>query len=637
MTINSKLDDPRGSYWRKWDLHIHTPESFHWNGGKQFREMTPEENEASLNDIVTAINESDVAVFCIVDYWALDGYEAVFSHVAAGKANLKKTVFPGMELRIEAPVDYRLNIQILLSDELTPQQRSDFKSKLRIGGIKRSISDEALIEFGKSLSPDKARIHGFSEGYSSDDNKLLQLGSMTAEVTRESLCDAISEIPPESCLIILPYDTSDGLEKLHWEAHPCADQYFMQSAHIFETRSPENVDLFLGRKTERNKTFFNNFMKTMGGEPKPAISGSDAHRIQDYGKFPGDRITWIKADPTFAGLRKTLIEPADRTFIGTMPNQLWNVNNRPTKFMDRVKIFKKDSSSLYEDWFDCDLPLNPGLVAIIGNKGSGKSALGEAIGLFGSTQHTEAFSFLNEKRFRQPKNNKSSHFTGNLHWASGSVENSGLDANPDPYAYELVKYIPQHFLERLCNEIGESTETSFDQELRSVIFSHVKEEDRLGKSNLDDLIKYKTRQANKKIDLIRQELSEVTVEIVELERKASKEHRTKLEGALGVKQHELETHDKNKLIEIPMPEASPDQKEKLQKLSNQLKAKKQELSEYDLRIVDTKRNIADINLQISATQRLLELFDNFERQIDAFKMRQRQILKNLGCRKANYR
>jgi hypothetical protein len=35
------MNDPRGSVWRKWDLHIHTPASFHWNGGARFALMTP--------------------------------------------------------------------------------------------------------------------------------------------------------------------------------------------------------------------------------------------------------------------------------------------------------------------------------------------------------------------------------------------------------------------------------------------------------------------------------------------------------------------------------------------------------------------------------------------------------------------
>jgi hypothetical protein len=293
--------------------------------------MDATEKEAVLDQIVDAINISDVVAFSIVDYWTFDGFEEIRAHVKAGKANLTKTVFPGMELRVEAPVDYRLNVQVLLSDQLTRQQRADFKAALRLSGSGRSISEEALIEFGRGLSADKARKHGFTGNYADDELQLLSLGSQTAEVTRESLVDAKMAIPDGTCLIILPYDTSDGLEKLNWAEHPCADQYFMQSADIFETRTPGNVDLFLGRRTKANISFFDNFLKTMGGRPKPAISGSDAHKLADYGSFPGDRITWIKADPTFEGLKKTLIEPEGRVFIGERPEQLQIIERHPTK------------------------------------------------------------------------------------------------------------------------------------------------------------------------------------------------------------------------------------------------------------------------------------------------------------------
>ena len=113
------MNDPRGSYWRKWDLHIHTPASFHWNGGKRFIDMNTEEKKDSLNEIVRAINDSGVAVFAIMDYWTFDGYEEIQDHVNSGQVSLAKTVFPGMELRVEAPVDYRLNTQVLLSDTLS--------------------------------------------------------------------------------------------------------------------------------------------------------------------------------------------------------------------------------------------------------------------------------------------------------------------------------------------------------------------------------------------------------------------------------------------------------------------------------------------------------------------------------------
>ncbi len=577
--------------------------------------MAPEEKERSLDKIVEALNKSDVAVFSIMDYWTFDGFEELRAHVDSGRTKLNKTVFPGMELRVEAPVDYRLNVQVLLSDQLTRQQRVDFKAalRLRIRNSERPISKEALIEFAKSLSPDKAKIHGFKGDYAGDDEKLLILGNYTAEVTRESLANAKKAIPKGTCLIILPWDTSDGLEKLKWAQHPSAAQYFMQSADMFEARAPGNVDLFLGRKTEANQSFFNNFLKTMGGRPKPPISGSDAHKISDYGIFPGDRITWIKADPTFEGLKKTLIEPEGRVFIGECPEQLKVVDEHPSKFIASVSIKKTTGSTLLEKWFNCDLPINPGLVAIIGNKGSGKSALGETVGLLGQTANASAFSFLSGKRFRQSKNNKAEHFEGKLTWLSDSEKKGNLNQNPDRNAYELVKYIPQNYLEKLCSELVSVGETGFDSELRSVIFSHVGVENRLGQTSLENLIHYKTTEANKKIDILKRELRETTEKIVSLERRASAEHRTNLEGALAAKQHELDSHNENKPTEIP------EQKKEAGGLSKQLSEKRAELAKADEEIAKIREDLSKVNISLSTANRLIAQLENFEWQANSFK------------------
>lgn len=588
------------------------------------------EKETSLNEIVEALNNSDVAAFSIVDYWTFDGFEELRAHVDSGKANLNKTVFPGMELRVEAPVDYRLNVQVLLSDRLTRQQRSDFKAELRLGGSGRPISEEALIEFARGLSPDKAKRHGFNGSYAEDDAKLLSLGSQTAEVTRESLVKAKRTLPDGTCLIILPYDTSDGLEKLDWAQHPCADQYFMQSADMFETRTPENVDLFLGRKTAANSAFFNNFLKTMGGSPKPAISGSDAHKTDDYGKFPGDRITWIKADPTFEGLKKVLIEPEGRVFIGERPEQLQIIDERPTKFIDSVSIKKRAGSNLDEHWFDCEIPINPGLVAIIGNKGNGKSALGETIGLLGRTGNAKAFSFLSPRRFRQSKSNKAVHFEGFLKWVSGNTEAAALHEDPDSNAYELLKYIPQSYLEAICNELGLVEEGGFEDELRSVIFSHVPEADRLGQNSLESLIEYQTAHATAKIEILQKELGRITAKIVALESQGSREHRTKLEGALAAKQHELEGHDKNIPPVIPKPEGTDEEKAELEALSKKLADKKGELEAADEAVASTSKDLASVNLLIAATQRLYSKIENFKRQIETFKTEASLDIETLG-------
>ena len=259
----------------------------------------------------------------------------------------KKTIFPGMELRVEAPVDFRMNIHVLMSDTLSNQQLSDFKStlKITIRGEERSLSDESLIGFAKTLGTDVARTYGFTEEDLQDDKKLQQFGSKTAKITKKSLKEAMKQVEPEKCLVIMPYDTSDGLENLDWAAHPHDDSYFMQTSHIFETRNPKNVDLFHGKETPENKEFILNWQKAMGTIAKPVVSGSDAHKISNYGFYPNNKITWIKADTTFAGLLQVVTEPRDRSFIGEIPPKLMLIQSNKTKYIKEILIKKKQGDT----------------------------------------------------------------------------------------------------------------------------------------------------------------------------------------------------------------------------------------------------------------------------------------------------
>ncbi|WP_449399205.1 hypothetical protein [Chryseobacterium wanjuense] len=205
------MNKNRGSQWRKWDLHIHTPASFHWSGSKRLREMSPAEKEAEIKTFIAHINSSDVEVFCLMDYWTFDWYIELQDYLKKNPDELKKTIFPGMELRIESPTSYRLNIHVILSNKLSKQDLIDFKSELYIRSIDKKLSDDSLIKFAKSLDTSKAAFHSFSDPAHLSDDLLLKLGSQTAEITKESLQAAIEQIPQNSGFIIMPYDTSDGL------------------------------------------------------------------------------------------------------------------------------------------------------------------------------------------------------------------------------------------------------------------------------------------------------------------------------------------------------------------------------------------------------------------------------------------
>ena len=364
MEENQKYN--RGSEWRKWDLHIHTPASFFWKGGKNLSEMTTVERKTAIESFIKTVNESDVAVFAIQDYWTFDWVTELRKYVEDNPKKLIKTVLPGMELRIECSADFRLNIHVVLSDTVTNQQLSDFKSalKIRIGQDTKNLSNDALIEFAKSLDKSKSKKHGYEDPATLTENKLLELGSKTAEVTRDSLTKAFENIPKGAGFILLPYDTSDGLINLNWEEHPQDDNFFMQTAHIFESRDQKNIDLFNGVKTEANKDFFQNFYKTIGNISKPCVSGSDAHNFSEYGKYPSEKVTWIKANPSFEGLKQITYDPMDRVKI----QQLKPEEKSTYSIIDKVE-YKNSNGELKTVY------LNQNLNSLIGSRAQGKSNL----------------------------------------------------------------------------------------------------------------------------------------------------------------------------------------------------------------------------------------------------------------------
>lgn len=162
------------------------------------------------------------------------------------------------------------------------------------------------------------------------------------------------------------------------------------------------------------------FSGAWSGTPRLVVSGSDAHQFvgvhgdndrRGYGDFPSGKITWIKADPTFRGLQQALREPAKRSFIGAIPPKLEEVAANKTYFIDSIAIDKEAGSNPDGDWLSgIELPLNCDLVAIIGNKGSGKSALADVIALVGNSRQSAHFSFLKRDRFRGKSGDPAKHF-----------------------------------------------------------------------------------------------------------------------------------------------------------------------------------------------------------------------------------
>ncbi|MCK6685413.1 MAG: hypothetical protein L6R30_23670, partial [Thermoanaerobaculia bacterium] len=565
------------------------------------------------------MNASEAAVFGIMDYWTFDGFLAIRDFLRRHpEVRLEKTVFPGMELRCEAPVDNpRLNIHVLLSDELTDQELRDFRAFLKLTPGKRPLSDEALENLHRALTPDKliAVAADYEDRVRTPAGRRA-LGAQIALVQRDDIYSALRAIPGKG-LLIVPWETYGGFTGIDWKRHPAVVTDFMNHADVYETRKGAFVDLFQGRRTESNDRFFENFSRSIG-QPRGVVSGSDAHKVADYGRFPaegreGERATWIKADPTFEGLRQMLCEPSDRVFIGAEPQPVARVHASPTKYMRSVEVRKRPGSALVERWFDAEVPLNPGLIAIIGNKGSGKSALADVIGLLGDSSRHPDFSFLCEAKFRDPKEKKADHFDGTLTWCDGIARSRSLAAKPDPLAAERVRYVPQQYLEKVCNEVDPGPGSAFDRELKAVIFSHVPEPDRLGTSTLDGLLALRRKVAEEALRALRDELRRINAEIVRVEDLLAPRQRQALQGRLDLRLAELEAHESARPAEVMKPDADPVTKAELEAASvvlNELRVKAREAAgRVDAALAAAKA----LSMRLAAAQRIGGQIDAFER------------------------
>ena len=332
----------------------------------------------------------------------------------------------------------------------------------------------------------------------------------------------------------------------------------IRNAHILGSANAKQANFFLW-KDER---FTEDEYRAWFGGRKPCIKGSDSHRVNDeVGRLkdnksqPTNRYCWIKADPTFSGLKQITNEPEDRVYIGRMPPKLEIVHSEPTRFIDKLAIRRAVGADVTDAWFDCQVSLSPDMVAIIGNKGSGKRALADIIALAGNALcDAQHFSFLTKNRFCERNGKLAKHFEVAIEWADGTEGTISLNAKTDINGVELVRYIPQTYLEKVCTEMEPGQESEFQMELRKVIFSHISTADRLDKETLDELIRYKTEELNAQIDNARREITRVNSEMIRLEEKGSGAHRAQIEAALAVKRQELKAHVENKPPPVEQPE-----------------------------------------------------------------------------------
>ncbi|MCF8451519.1 MAG: hypothetical protein K9G49_16725, partial [Taibaiella sp.] len=354
----------RGSEWRKWDLHIHTPET---KKNDQFIGVTVDEK---WSNYVNAINTSteEISAIGITDYFCTDNYFKFKQLVADGTITKHiDLVLPNIELRI-TPVTGTatpINIHCIFNPKIDGEIESRFLSKLKFsyGGSNFSTRKDELIRLGRSL-PGKSGLDEKSahrEGinqYVIGINDLREVFEKDKELRDNTIIvvsnksnDGVTGITKHTDFFITQGQSQ--LDATRWSIYQFSDAIF----------SSNNGDIlyFAGRGVDSRNTIVEKCSSLM-----PCFHGCDAHELSKIFKPNENRFCWIKADPTFEGLKQTLYEPYDRVKIQALKPDMKNERHviSELRFIDSGNLFGNQNISLNEN-----------LNAIIGGKSSGKSLL----------------------------------------------------------------------------------------------------------------------------------------------------------------------------------------------------------------------------------------------------------------------
>lgn len=550
--------DIRGSLWHRWDLHFHTPSSFDY-----------EDKGVSNTQIVDCLLKEGIRVVAITDHHRMDiDRIRALQELGAGKL----TVLPGIELRDAHGGDPIHYICIFPEDSDIDHVWTTLQGSL--GLTSAAISDKG--------GDDKVYV-SIEKGA----EQARKLGGVVSIHAGEKSNSIESIKNKEQFQQRIKYDITKS-----W-------------VDLMEIGQVKDIDV-------HRKIIF-----PSTGLDRPLIICSDNHRVIQYSvKAP----LWLRADPTFRGLLMVLREPCDRVFIGDRPSELIRLEQNPTKHIRSVSFHRKAETPISDQWFSGEVLFNNGLVAIVGNKGSGKSALSDTLGLLGATKNADSFSFLCKERFRHPTEGYANYFDATIQWESGENVTRCLADIIRPEEVERVKYLPQDHLEKVCNELVGLGEEGFERELKSVIFSHVPEAQRLGHATLDDLVRFQTGEKQKRIDSLIKQLREISRSRAILE--AQTDPIVKREILEKIKQRglELQSHDKAKPIEKPNPSDTRNNIVTDTVLLQDLAAaesKKKALSEQ---VVMASENLGIMERRLAVAKRLIEKLENFQKDFEVFKL-----------------
>lgn len=475
---------PRGSEWRMWDLHVHTPDSL----VQEYKGAEAERWPRFIDELEALPPE--IRVVGINDYWFFDGYRKVRAAKAAGRLENLDEIFPVMEVRCDTFSGTesklkRLNLHLILDpaepvDDLEQQLRVVLRARYRL------TPDDAPVEWAEAPSQSsmvrlgRKIVDSTPEAKRADFANMseIEVGFGNLNVSFDAVAQGIERNTYLREHVIL------ALGKIEWDDI----KWNVKSIAHKKTFVNSVQAVFTAAKTR------DSFEKSLASLRAADVQHhlldcSDAHTWSDSDSHIrlGYCYTWINADPTFKGLRQALQEYDQRVTIAERPAVLTRIAHSPRSVITNATVRHVDETFV-NPLFAADVPFNPGFIVVIGNKGQGKSALLDSIALAANSDRYEDFSFLNGKRFCA-SGGVAGQYEAVITWADGSTARAGLNDRWSPGSPIRVDYLPQQLIEKVCSADPNSpTKQAFEAEIEHVVFRHIDDTTRGSATSLRQLL-----------------------------------------------------------------------------------------------------------------------------------------------------
>lgn len=418
--MNTYWKYSKGSEWRKWDLHIHTPVSICQNyGGVQ-----------SWDKFIEALENlpSEVKAIGINDYYFIDGYQKVMEYKISGRISNIEKIFPILEFRIDTFGSgnenklQKINLHILFNiDESRLSQeiqlvKNEFINQIPLTKLARHQTKMLSIE--NLISEGNGNLQtGFSNLIPSTDKVFELINSTTWK---------------DKTFTLLGYKEWSNLEKNNQLRPLKEDLYdrvdaFLSSNHL----TIENCQNWLNE--------FGNKRLLHSGDYHDFTSLDTANKDEASNLIASQKYicnTWVKADPTFNGLKQIKYEPEDRVKIQAIKPDIKNERH----IISNIQFFS--SANLFGNQL---IELNDNLNSIIGGKSSGKSLLIHSIA---SSIDIEQVKRISKRLGFDGYSFDNEEYDFKVTWKDGESDSLKSEKNLN----RKITYIPQLYINYLAEK-----------------------------------------------------------------------------------------------------------------------------------------------------------------------------------------